>query len=83
MSAAFECCCFALLILACTIRILRSPLLLHYGDDEAVWGLTEQFLVGAELLVAPCMTQGAVSTSVYFPRNSGPWVHLVSPDAQL
>ena len=54
------------------------PLCLHYGYDEAVWGLTEQYLVGTQFLAAPVLYEGAVSVEVYFPKHSGTWVHTVS-----
>jgi len=53
-------------------------LCLHYGYDEAVWGLTEQYLVGTQFLAAPVLHEGAVSVQVYFPKHSGTWVHIVS-----
>jgi len=37
-----------------------------------------QFLFGEEFLVTPCTTEGASSVEVYFPKFSGPWVHLWS-----
>ena len=51
---------------------------LHYGYDDAVWDLKEQYLVGTEMLVAPVLYEGATSVDVYFPRLSGSWVHIVS-----
>jgi hypothetical protein len=51
---------------------------LHYGYDDAVWELGEQYLVGKQLLVAPVLHEGATSVEVYFPRLSGSWIHIVS-----
>jgi hypothetical protein len=51
---------------------------LHYGYDDAVWELGEQYLVGTQLLVAPVLHEGATSVEVYFPHLSGSWVHIVS-----
>ena len=53
------------------------PLCLHYGYDTTVWDLTEQYLVGTELLVAPVVYEGASTVEVYIPRLSGAWVHVV------
>ena len=56
----------------------HRPLCLHYGYDEAVWNLTEQYLVGTQFLAAPVLYEGATSVNVYFPKLSGTWVHIVS-----
>ena len=55
----------------------HRPLCLHYGYDTTVWDLTEQYLVGTELLVAPVVYEGATAVEVYIPRLSGAWVHVV------
>jgi hypothetical protein len=56
----------------------RRHMCLHYGYDDAVWELGEQYLVGTQLLVAPVLHEGATSVEVYFPRLSGSWIHIVS-----
>lgn len=59
------------------VAVIR-PLAMHYAYDEVVWDITEQYLVGTELLVAPVVYEGATEVEVYFPVYSGPWIHLVS-----
>ncbi len=61
-----------------TLTPIYRPLCLHYGYDEAVWTLTEQYLVGTQFLAAPVLYEGATSVDVYFPKLSGTWVHIVS-----
>ena len=51
---------------------------MHYGYDPLVWSITEQYLVGTQLLIAPVLYEGATDVTVYFPQHSGPWVHIVS-----
>lgn len=46
-------------------------LFIHYPDDAAVYSLTQQFLVGSELLVAPAVDEGQSSVRVYLP--AGDW----------
>jgi len=48
------------------------PLFLHYPDDPETYHLSDQFLWGADLLVAPVVRPGADSRAVYFPE--GRWV---------
>ncbi len=48
------------------------PLFLHYPDDPETYHLSDQFLWGADLLVAPVVRPGAHSRAVYFPE--GRWV---------
>ena len=51
-------------------------LMLHYPDDPQVYGLTQQFMLGADFLIAPVVDEGATSVSLYLPAGS--WVHLWS-----
>ncbi len=53
---------------------LARHLMLHYPEDPAVYDLTEEFLLGSELLVAPVVDEGATQVQVYFP--AGEWVNL-------
>lgn len=46
-------------------------LAIHDGQDEAVWGITDQVLLGSGLMIAPVMEAGAVKRSVYLP--AGRW----------
>jgi len=53
---------------------LIRHLMLHYPDDVEAYGVSQQFLLGSEILVAPIVEEGAVAREVYFP--SGKWVHM-------
>lgn len=59
---------------------LIRPMFLHYAYDLDAWDQKEQFLVGTEFLVAPCMNEGEESVKVYFPPFSGTWIHLWSDE---
>jgi alpha-glucosidase len=50
--------------------ILRH-LMLVFGDDRETWDISDQFMIGDALLVAPVVEEGATSRSVYFP--AGTW----------
>ncbi len=50
---------------------LMRPLLWHHQDDPVAAGISDQFLLGRNLLVAPVIRQGAVARSVYLP--AGEW----------
>ena len=54
------------------------PLAMQFGYDALVWDITEAYMVGEELLVAPCLHEGAVEVRVYLPESSGAWIHLWS-----
>jgi mannosyl-oligosaccharide alpha-1,3-glucosidase len=49
--------------------VMRA-LWMQYPDDEKVFGMDDQFLVGSDLLVKPVTEQGATSTHVYLPGGS-------------
>ena len=51
---------------------VMRPLVLHYEDDENVFNLNNEFLVGENMLVAPILEQGATKRMVYLPV--GTWV---------
>ncbi len=53
---------------------LQRPVFLHYSDDPALWTIQDQYLYGADLLVAPVITEGTVSRTVVLPGN-GVWRH--------
>ncbi len=57
------------------IPVMR-PLFLHYEDDPAAWALEDEYLLGADLLVAPVVEEGAVKRRLHLPP--GAWVHLWS-----
>ncbi|MBP6364406.1 MAG: alpha-glucosidase [Novosphingobium sp.] len=52
----------------------QRPLFLHYPDEPALYAVQDQFLYGADLLVAPVIEEGALARSVNLPGD-GPWRH--------
>ena len=56
---------------------LQRPLFLHY-DDAAYYDIQDQYLYGADMIVAPVVQEGASSRNVTLP--DGDWVHLWSGD---
>lgn len=50
---------------------LMRPLLWHYPDDEIAAAISDQFLFGRNILVAPILERNAHGRAVYFP--SGRW----------
>ncbi|MCC7372497.1 MAG: DUF5110 domain-containing protein [Chloroflexi bacterium] len=48
---------------------LMRPLVLHYPEDPRVWELGYQYLLGADLLVAPLTRAGADWWPVYLPAG--------------
>ena len=55
----------------------QRPLFLHYSDDPALWTCQDQYLYGADLLVAPVIAAGAGARQVILP-GAGPWRHCWS-----
>jgi alpha-glucosidase len=53
---------------------IMRPLLWHYENDPTAVGTDDQFLLGADLLVAPILRQSAVARSVYLPP--GEWFNF-------
>ena len=51
---------------------ITRPLWLAYPNDPQAAGQDQEWLLGPDVLVAPIVTQGATSRSVYFPN--GCWV---------
>lgn len=54
------------------VPVMR-PLFFAY-DEEAAYTESGEYLLGADLLVAPVLRQGAENRKVYLPRDE--WVHL-------
>ncbi len=52
----------------------QRPLFLHHPDDPALFTVQDQYLYGADLLVAPVIEEGAVRRRVILP-GEGPWRH--------
>jgi len=49
-------------------------LMLVFPDDRDGWGVSDQYMLGDSLLVAPVLTEGATSREVYLPP--GTWFHV-------
>lgn len=54
----------------------QRALFLHHPDDSETFTIQDQFLYGADMLVAPVVEAGAVMRKVYVPQ--GNWRHLWS-----
>lgn len=54
---------------------LQRPLFLHYPDDPALFAVQDQYLYGADMLVAPVIEEGATSRRVVLPGET-PWRHV-------
>jgi len=61
---------------AATIGLpVQRPLFLHYPNDRATYGIADQYLYGADMLVAPVVQAGKTSRAVYFPDDEA-WEHV-------
>lgn len=49
---------------------LMRALVLHYQHDENVYNITDQYLLGENLLVCPVTTKGAQTRAVYLPKGN-------------
>ncbi|MEO1272899.1 MAG: alpha-glucosidase, partial [Myxococcota bacterium] len=49
-------------------------LFMHYPEDPEVRGVSDQYLIGTDLLVAPVVEEGAVDREVVLPEGS--WFHV-------
>ena len=56
---------------------LQRPLFLHYEQDARCYEIQDQYLYGADLLVAPVHEAGRSDWTVYLPKGDH-WVHLWS-----
>mgnify|MGYP003384381362 CR=1 FL=1 len=54
---------------------LQRPLFLHYPADPQSFEIQDQYLYGADLLVAPVIEAGASARAVFLPGDA-PWVHM-------
>ena len=50
----------------------QRPLFLHHPEDHELWTVQDQFLYGADLLVAPVIEEGATSREIVLPGER-PW----------
>jgi sulfoquinovosidase len=55
----------------------QRPLFLHFPADPALWTVQDQYLYGADLLVAPVIEENAVEREVILPGD-GTWRHVWS-----
>ncbi len=57
----------------------QRALFLHYPDDRETFTIQDQYLYGAELMVAPVIEEGAVARQVYLPGDAATvWRHVWS-----
>jgi alpha-glucosidase (family GH31 glycosyl hydrolase) len=74
---------------------IMRPLILHYEDDPVAPTLTDEYLFGPDILVAPVLAPGARRRRLYLPagvwydgwdetRYTGPaWIEVAAPLDQL
>ena len=48
---------------------MQRPLFYHYDEEEA-YTVSDEYLLGRDMLVAPVIEEGAVSREVYLPEDS-------------
>jgi alpha-glucosidase len=64
---------------ACSTGIpIMRPLVLAYPADPQVLNLTDEYLFGPEILVAPILDEGALERNVYLPQ--GNWIDYWSDE---
>lgn len=51
---------------------MMRPLMLEYPDDAETWNISDQFMVGNEVMIAPIMRPHTFHRLVYFPK--GRWI---------
>ena len=51
---------------------ILAPLFYHSPDDAETFRVTDQFMLGPDVVVAPVVTKGAVARDLYLPK--GRWV---------
>jgi len=60
---------------------MMRPLFFDYPADEECWKVEDEFLFGADLIVAPVTTSGARSRRVYLPKGAA-WLDAWSGKKQ-
>jgi alpha-glucosidase len=58
-------------------RPFTRSLLLHFENDVVARGITDQFMLGENLLVAPAFKANIVKRAVYLP-GPATWTHMWS-----
>ncbi len=56
---------------------VQRPLFLHYPEQKELYAVQDQFLYGADMVVAPVIQEGAVTRAVILPGDA-PWRHIWS-----
>ena len=59
------------------------PMPLAFPADDAMWSLKDEIMLGPSLLVAPVVTQGAVSRAVVFPSARFVRFDLIDVDVDV
>jgi alpha-glucosidase (family GH31 glycosyl hydrolase) len=56
---------------------LMRPLFFAVADDERIWEFPDEYLLGADLVVAPVTEPGATKRRIYVPPGAwiDPWTH--------
>jgi len=58
------------------LPVVRHPFI-QYSDDPETWKITyQEFMLGADFLIAPVTDEGATEVTIYLPK--GEWTHLWS-----
>lgn len=58
---------------------LMRPMFYHYPQQEKGWTITDQYLFGADVLVAPVVRAGETSRTVWLPENDN-WIDVNSAE---
>ncbi len=58
----------------------QRPMFLHNADDASLYAVQDQYLYGADLVVAPVIEDGAREREVILP-GAGEWVHAFTGEA--
>lgn len=53
---------------------MMRPMMMEFPEDENLFTLDDQFMVGNSILVKPITTEGATTTEIYFAGEQ-PWYH--------
>lgn len=60
-------------------RPLMAGLFFDYAEDNNIWEVPHQYLLGRDLLVAPVAEEGCTSLRIYLPH--GEWVDLITGES--